>query len=258
MSKYTTSSILFAIVLFVLVIDVQYNGTTFWILLIPVLLFLVLIVIGSSRIKLNFFFKSLNHIKTSDKIIALTFDDGPNPTITPQLLQLLDKYNVKATFFLIGKNIKDNKDVLAQMMKNGHLLGNHSFSHHLFFDLFSSEKMAAEIKATNVEIEKACGKTPKLFRPPYGVTNPALKKAIEKTEMISAGWSLRSFDTMNSKEKVLKKLKRKTKAGDVVLFHDTDGKILAIMEEYLSWLEAHQFKVVSLESLFKISAYEVD
>ena len=85
-----------------------------------------------------------------------------------------------------------------------------------------------------------------------------LKKALEKANMFSIGWSLRSFDTVRDKQKVLNKLKSKTKAGSVVLFHDTDEKIIPIVDEYLDWLKAKQFKVVSLDKLFNIEAYETD
>jgi peptidoglycan/xylan/chitin deacetylase (PgdA/CDA1 family) len=116
--------------------------------------------------------------------------------------------------------------------------------------------MTAEIKATNREIERSIGKSPAFFRPPYGVTNPLLKKALEKSNMFSIGWSLRSFDTIRDQEKVLKKLKSKTKAGDIVLFHDTNEKIIPVIEEYLNWLKSNHFEVVSLDKLLNIPAYE--
>lgn len=256
MFRYSTINILFGIVLFALIIQVQWIGLSAWTLLIPITFYLLALVLGSTRIGLNFYFFSQCKTATNEKIIALTFDDGPHPVVTPKLLDLLEKHHAKATFFCLGKNISENKPITKRADQNGHLIGNHTYTHHKWFDLFSSKKMVAEIKAANKEIENATGKKPTLFRPPYGVTNPTLKKALEKTNMFSIGWSLRSFDTIRDKQKVLDKLKLKTKAGDVVLFHDTDEKIIPIIEEYLQWLKTNQYKIVSLDKLFNIEAYE--
>jgi peptidoglycan/xylan/chitin deacetylase (PgdA/CDA1 family) len=239
-----------------MIVLVQRQAIPSWWLFIPVVLYLAKLVLGSTLIGLNFYFFSYCKIKTTEKIIALTFDDGPHPVVTPVLLELLKKHEVRVTFFCLGKNIASNKSITKQADADGHLIGNHTYTHHRRFDLFSANKMAAEIKATNTEIEKTIGKNPILFRPPYGVTNPLLKKALEKTDMFSIGWSLRSFDTIRDKQKVLKKLKANTRGGDVVLFHDTDKKIIPIIDEYLGWLKANRFKVVSLEKLFNIDAYE--
>ena len=95
-----------------------------------------------------------------------------------------------------------------------------------------------------------------MFRPPYGVTNPSLKKALEKTDMYSIGWSVRTFDTVRNADRVMKKLKNKTRPGDVILFHDTDDKIIDLTDNYLSWLNKEGFKVVSLEQLFNINGYD--
>lgn len=256
MFRYTTISILFFIIFFAMVVLNQRQAISAWALLFPVVLYLGVLILGSTRIGMNFYFFSHCKIATKEKIIGLTFDDGPHPVITTKLLDILEKHKVKATFFCLGKNIAENKSIVKKTDQNGHLIGNHTYTHHKWFDLFSSKKMATEIKATNKEIERTISKKPTLFRPPYGVTNPSLKKALEKTNMFSIGWRLRSFDTVHDEQKVLNKLKSKTKAGDVVLFHDTDKKIIPIIDDYLDWLKANQFKVVSLDKLFNIEAYE--
>lgn len=256
MFKYTSVSIVSIIILFMMIILVQRDAFPAWVLLIPVLLYAFSLVLGSTKIGLNFYFFSYNNSKTTDKIIALTFDDGPDPVVTANLIAVLEKHQASATFFCLGKNISANKSIAKSIDQKGHILGNHSYTHHRWFDLFSANKMGAEIDATNSEIERTTGKRPTFFRPPYGVTNPNLKKALEKTNMFSVGWSLRSFDTIHDQEKVLRKLKSKTKAGDVVLFHDSNEKIIPIIDQYLDWLKANQFKVVSLDKLLNIPAYE--
>jgi len=258
MFRYSTISISFFIILFAFIVQVQYEGNPGWIILIPIIIYLAILAIGSIKISLNFYFPSLCKAKTKEKEIVLTFDDGPNPEITPRLLKILEKEKIPATFFCIGNQVNEHPKIIKEIDKNGHLIGNHSYSHHRWFDLFSSKKMNNEIKKTNDAVRKEVGKNPLLFRPPYGVTNPTLKKALQETNMISIGWSLRSFDTFKPKDKVLQKLKRKTKGGDVVLFHDTDEKILEIIEEYLSWLKENGFKIVSLTKLFEIEAYETE
>ncbi len=258
MFRYTTITILFLLICFALIIEMQRGNLSFWWLVLPLFLYLIFLIIGSIKIGLGFYFKSLCKVKTTEKIVAITFDDGPHEQVTKELIELLQKHKVPATFFCIGYNISKNKALLKKMAANGHIIGNHSYTHHRWFDLYSSKKMVAEIEATSKEIERSIGKYPILFRPPYGVTNPMLKKAVEKTGMISIGWSLRSFDTIKSVNKTFEKLKNKTKPGSVVLLHDNDLKIIPIVEEYLKWLEENNYKVVSLADLFNIEAYEAE
>lgn len=258
MFRYTSISISFVIVLFAMILQMQYQGGSWWILLIPVVIYLAFLVVGSIKISFNFYLKSLCRAKTNEKVIALTFDDGPDPSITPRLLDILNRENISATFFCIGQKVDNNPDLAKQIVDNGHLIGNHTYSHHTWFDLFTRKHMLKEIEMTDEAIKRATGKVPMLFRPPYGVTNPALKYIVEKTNLTSIGWSLRSFDTIHDHEKVMKKLKRKTKPGDIVLFHDTNEKIINIVKEYLAWLKENEFKVENLETLLNIKAYDTE
>jgi len=172
------------------------------------------------------------------------------------LLKLLAKYNVKATFFCVGKNVESYPEIARSIINNNHIIGNHSYFHSYYFDLLSSYQMKKEITHTNDIIYKNCRIKPKLFRPPYGVTNPMLKKAIKKSGLTSIGWSLRSFDTYKATEVVKKRLKKNTKPGDIVLLHDTVDDAVVIVEDYLIWLKEAGYKVVSLDRLLKIKSYE--
>jgi peptidoglycan-N-acetylglucosamine deacetylase len=256
MFRYSSISISFTIVLFALIIQVQYEGNPWWILLIPIFAYLAFLVVGSIKISLNFYFKSFCRVKTKEKIIALTFDDGPDPQVTPKLLDILKRKNIPAAFFCIGQKVDENSELAKKIVEDGHLIGNHTYTHHTWFDLFSRKHMLKEIEMTDEAIKRAIGKIPMLFRPPYGVTNPALKYIVEKTNLTSIGWSLRSFDTIHDPEKVMKKLKRKTKPGGIVLFHDTNEKIIVVVTEYLAWLKANEFKVESLETMLNLQAYD--
>ncbi len=255
-SRYSAASILTLIVIFIMIIGYEYLEWPFYIVFIPVVLYLFLLVPGSVFIGFNFYFHSICKAGTKDRKIALTFDDGPHPEITLKLLETLEKHNLPAAFFCVGKNVNLHQAVMKKIVENGHLVANHSYGHHRWFDLFASKKMTAEITAANKEIERVSGRKPLLFRPPYGVTNPMLAKALQQTGMISVGWSLRSFDTIHDKEKVLRKLKKKTKPGDIVLFHDTHEKIIGIVEEYAGWLKENDFEMVRLDKMFNIEVYE--
>ncbi len=224
---------------------------------IPVIfVYSVINILGSTNIQLNYFLHSQCSSSTKKKVIAITFDDGPHPNYTPKLLEVLDSHNVNATFFCIGKNAGTNPEIVSEIIKKGHLVGNHSYSHNKLFDLFSSRKMQKEIKETNKLLASIIGNLPLLFRPPFGVTNPMLSKAISRTNMVSVGWSLRSFDTVKGPDAVIAKMVANTKPGDVVLFHDTNPNIITIIEEYLLWLNKNDYKIVSLTSLLNIEAYE--
>ena len=97
---------------------------------------------------------------------------------------------------------------------------------------------------------------PNLFRPPFGVTNPLLKIALNNTNLISIGWSVRSFDTNKSTKNVISRLKKKTHPGAIILLHDSKERIIPILEAFLPWLKNNGYRVVSLEELLQIDAYE--
>ena len=220
------------------------------------LVYLAVLAIGAAFIQLNFYLNSLNKGQTSQKQIALTFDDGPDAEVTPKVMELLSKHQAKATFFCIGEKIEKQGELLKKLDKDGHLIANHSYSHSGLFSLFFTKRIVAELDLTSRLIEKNIGKKPKLFRPPFGVTNPTVATALAKTGLISIGWSLRSFDTTNNSVKVLRKLRRKLKPGDVVLFHDNLKNTPQILEAFLPWLLENHFEVVGLEELLKVKTYE--
>ncbi|NOX84371.1 MAG: polysaccharide deacetylase family protein [Chlorobi bacterium] len=255
-SGYTGISILFIIFLFAIMIGYQQLDWPGWVVFIPVFIYLILLILGSVFICFNFYFYSRCKGKTKEKEIAITFDDGPHPEITPRLLNVLEQQGLPATFFYTGQNVNKYKTILKKAFEKGHIVANHSYSHSRWFDFYNSRKVILEMENTNKEIEQAIRKKPLLFRPPYGVANPALGKAIHHTGMMSVGWSLRSFDTVNSPEKVLKKLKKKTNPGDIVLFHDTLENTPGIIEKYARWLKENGFEVVPLNKMLKIEVYE--
>lgn len=213
----------------------MYSGDyAWWWLLAATLAYTVLLALGSMNIRWNFYFRSVNRlpilkvsfesgqmsVNQRGKQLALTFDDGPAPT-TPAVLDILKQEGVQATFFLIGKNIAGNENMVQRMQAEGHNIGNHSFNHGFNFDWQSAGRMLAEIEQTSEAITSVTGQPVSLFRPPYGVTNPNLAKAVRNSGLRSIGWSLRSRDTVAGDGQALRnKILAKVKSGDIILLHD--------------------------------------
>ena len=244
-----------AILLFLLALSFYISVKWWWFLLILSIRFVIL-AIGSSFMSLNFHLKAYcsNPLETEKKI-ALTFDDGPNE-ITPQLLEVLKRHNTKASFFCIGKNIEKHPEILKRIADEGHIIGNHSYSHSHFFDFYRKNRLIEEIQKTDALIESITHKKINLFRPPYGVTNPSISRAIEVTKHKVIGWNIRSLDGILKNEKVIfDRIKNRIAPGGIVLLHDTAHSV-KILEQLMLYLKENEYKVVSIEELLKIKAYE--
>ena len=143
--------------------------------------------------------------KTEEKIIAITFDDGPDPIQTPKVLKVLRETHIPACFFCIGNKIKGNEELLRQIIKEGHRIGNHSFSHSGYFPLYTFKRMCHDLITCQQELEKVTGQPVRWFRPPFGVTNPTLAKAVRRLGYIPIGWNIRTLDTQQpTPEKIIK------------------------------------------------------
>ena len=257
MLRFYTINALALVVFFGLLLAGFFGDVPAWLYSLFIFIWVVITAIGSFQIKWNYHLQSFNHnYKISENYISITFDDGPNTEFTPKVLSLLKEYNAKATFFLIGKNAEKHPEIVRQIIEDGHTIGNHSYSHSKNFGFFSSRKVTAELKKTNSILREIAGKELKLFRPPYGVTNPNIKKAIKCTGHFSIGWSKRSFDTTNiSEEKILKRITSNLKKGDIILLHDTSTKTVAVLEQLLLTLPSHKLQSVPVDRLLEIEGY---
>ena len=163
-----------------------------------------------------------NNLKTINKYknikrVALTFDDGPSSECTPRLLDILKKENVKATFFLVGKNIKENEDIVIRMKNEGHLIGNHTFNHSQLTKLGFDEAVE-EINTTNAWITNISGYTPEYIRPPFGSFTDEL---LSETSMSVVMWNVDPLDwKYKNKDIVTDKILKNVKNGDIILMHD--------------------------------------
>ena len=157
---------------------------------------------------------------TGKNFVALTFDDGPAPPVTMQVLDLLDKYSVPATFFVTGVNAVQYPEIIKEIIDRGHAIGNHSFHHDPFLMLRSSTVIYQEILTTR-ELLKTMGVYTSAFRPPVGIVNPRLAPLLKQLNMDCINFSCRAMDRGNRRVKNLSsRILQKVTADDIILLHD--------------------------------------
>lgn len=228
-----------------------------WWFVLLIIIWFVITALGSALIGWNYHFTSLNHNpKIQKNQIAITFDDGPHPEFTPQVLEVLKVHNAKATFFCIGKNIEAYPNIFKQIIDEGHAVANHTYSHNNMFGFFSTQKVISELEQTNNTVDKLTSLTLQLYRPAFGVTNPRIKKALNVLHLQSVGWNKRSLDTTSiSKQQILNRITNNLKKGDVILLHDTSAKTVQVLEQLLLFLQQENLQSVSVGELFNIKSY---
>ena len=257
MLKHKNIQIIFVCLLLLLFIF-SFNGNIKWFVFVATLfVWLIITIWGSFDIRSQYLIKTYNcNPNEKGRKIALTFDDGPTE-FTTGILDVLKKHNAKATFFCIGTQIEKHPDIFRRIISEGHLAGNHSYSHSNRIGFFSTTKVLQEIQKNDSIIKSYLGKFPLLFRPPFGVTNPQIARAIAKTNHKVIGWNNRSLDTViKDDKKIFKRIKRKLKAGGIVLLHDTSAKTADALEQLLLFLRSEDYAVLALDELLKIKPYE--
>ncbi|MDO5665333.1 MAG: polysaccharide deacetylase family protein [Bacteroidia bacterium] len=202
---------------------------------------------ASYSIASGVYLKAVCKLNTREKLVALTYDDGPEPDTTLPLLDVLKKYDAKATFFCIGQKAERHPDVIRRIVAEGHEIGNHSYTHESTFPLYGKKKMQADLLKTQQILEEISGKEIQLFRPPYGVTNPTIVSVIKEFGWRTIGWSLRSFDTQcKTADEALIRIKRKLKSGNIILLHDRMPFTAELTEKLLVYLKENGYKVVPI------------
>jgi peptidoglycan/xylan/chitin deacetylase (PgdA/CDA1 family) len=257
MLNFRNTNIFFAALLILIIgLHITHGGISFFIYPALLVVYSLVLFYGCYYVGSNFFIKVICSSSTDRKEIALSFDDGPAPSYTPEILALLREKEVPAAFFCIGSRIAGNEKIFRQIHEEGHIIGNHSYSHHFWFDMFSSRKMLADLKKMDSAMEDATGLRPRLFRPPYGVTNPNLKTAIIAGHYTPIGWSVRSLDTViEDEKKLLKKINDSIKPGAILLFHDTSKTTLAILPEFIRQVKEKGYEIVRLDKMLHLQAY---
>ena len=198
-------------------------------------------------IKHSLFLKSFCRIRTKEKIVFLSFDDGPSDQFTPVILDTLKRNNVKALFFCIGQHAEVYPDLVRQIVNDGHRIGNHTFSHNWRNAFSTSGVISAEINKTNNILLEITGSKPVLFRPPFSITNPSIAKAIKASGLHSVGWDIRSFDTISKDpQKLIRRISNKLRPGSIILLHDNREISSRILNELIETIQNKGYKIVPL------------
>jgi peptidoglycan/xylan/chitin deacetylase (PgdA/CDA1 family) len=187
--------------------------------------------------------------------MAITFDDGPNPTVTPGVLELFERYNAKATFFLIGQRVRAFPELAREIAERGHALGNHTETHPRLTFL-SAGRIAQELECCDDAIGAATGTKPRWMRPPFGYRSPLLDSIVRRRGGAGvAMWNVAARDwRTHAPEPVIQRLRR-ARGGDIVLLHDGDhrvlegerGHVVAALEYWLPRWRAAGIQFVKLD-----------
>jgi peptidoglycan-N-acetylglucosamine deacetylase len=223
---------------------------------IPLGLFVLLCLAASFVPAIGFFLPVNSRGKTGRPVVALTFDDGPDPATTPLLLKLLDEQGVKATFFVTGKRVARYGELIGDILGKGHDIGNHSFSHDVFLMLRTAKRLAREVGETQSGL-RAFGIVPLAFRPPVGITNPKLGPVLHQQGLFCVNFSCRAWDGGNRFVRgMARRVLRKVRPDDIVVLHDVHPPGAATTQEWLkevtlvlSGLQAKGLEVIPLAEL---------
>lgn len=184
--------------------------------------------------------------KTEKKRIALTFDDGPHPIYTPQMLELLKEEQVPATFFLLGENVELYGDVVKEIAKEGHLIGNHTY-HHVQITSLSLEEACKEIQETSDLIEELTGTGTEYVRPPFGTWNEELE---ERLNLIPVMWSIDTKDwTTQNVDWIVRETVKHAEDHDIILMHDSYQSTVDAVKRVIEQLEAEGFEFVTVDEI---------
>lgn len=183
-----------------------------------------------------------------EKTIYLTFDDGPCPQVTSKVLEILDAYNVKATFFCVGDNVRKFPEIFEELRRRGHAVGNHTMHHLKGFET-SFENYLEDIQQANFLIKS------RLLRPPYGrITKKQLRALQGQYEIIMWDVITRDYNTKLSPDKIFRIVKRYTRNGSIIVFHDSNKaaqNLLEALPKSIEWLQAQGYDFALLEESSK-------
>ena len=180
------------------------------------------------------------------KSVAISFDDGPGATTTPQLLQILKEKNVHATFFVLGENTVQHPEIVKQTAEAGHEIGNHTYDHQDLATL-SAQSITEEVTKTDTEIKKATGKTPTFVRPPYGsitsVGASVIQQPIIEWSVDSEDWKTRNPDL------ILQKIQATVYDGAIILFHDIYPETIRAVPQVIDYLQEQGYRITTVGDL---------
>jgi len=222
------------------------------------LFYILLCIVASFLSQSSFYLPVISHGNTGKNMVALTFDDGPSESTTGQILDLLDKYSVQATFFVSGVNALKHPEIIREIIARGHTIGNHSFHHNPFLMLGSYNYLYQEIFRAQ-DVLQIMGVNTIIFRPPVGIISPKLPSVLNKLGMFCVTFSCRAGDFGNRRVKNLSsRILNKVKADDIILLHDVPPRresmavFFSEIEKILQGLHKKGITVVPLTDLIGV------
>ena len=195
--------------------------------------------------------------------VALTFDDGPDPEVTPAILDLLDRHGVRASFFCIAERAERHAELTRDIVRRGHSVENHSWRHRFTFACRGGGALGREVDRAQRLLAAVTGAAPRFFRAPLGIRNPLLAPVLARADLAYVSWSRRGFDSVcGDPAAVLRRLTRGLRAGDILMLHDGDTArtrenlpvSLAVLPGLLERMRAQGLMPVSLPAAFGKSA----
>jgi peptidoglycan/xylan/chitin deacetylase (PgdA/CDA1 family) len=207
------------------------------------LLFFIILSVGVLHFPFNYFMTATHRV--DHEYILLSFDDGPDEQFTPRILDTLKQHNIAALFFVIGSKAEKHPELIRRMLNEGHLVGNHTYTHHPLFAMFSERKVEQEIVRGQHVITELIGDKPTFFRPPIGYTNPKIARVVERLKVKPIGWTLRSFDTLiKDPVKLRNRMIKHTRPGKIVLLHDNLPQTAEMLPEFIAGVMKENRKFV--------------
>lgn len=230
-----------------------------WWLLTVLLLYAGLVSWGVCDLSKDLFIKARCRAKPATDghgRVALTFDDGPLPEHTDAILDLLAAHEVPAAFFCIGARAQASPALMRRIVDDGHLVANHSFAHSPWLNFSLTAAYQDELQRAQDAIYTCAQKRPRFFRPPVGLSNPHMARAVQNLGLEVIGWSIRSLDTWGQDPtKTLARIEGQLHDGAIILLHDHAPHAPALLEALLDLLETHQLQPVRLDTLLASHPY---
>jgi len=226
----------------------------------PLIIFVLACFIAPLLPGLSFFLPIISRGQKGARGVALTFDDGPDPEVTPKLLELLAQHSVTATFFVPGERAERYPDIVRAILAGGHTIGNHSYSHSPFLMLKGAEVLRREVASAQT-VFRRFGIVPLAFRPPVGITNAQLWRVLLENGMFCLNFSLRAGDMGNRRvARLAQRLLAKVAPGDIVLLHDVtprQGDVPYLLNEFSTLIEGIRQKGLEIVPLARLIGKEV-
>jgi peptidoglycan/xylan/chitin deacetylase (PgdA/CDA1 family) len=222
--------------------------------------YVALLAAGSLSPHLNFYLRAIRRGPADRPWVALTFDDGPDPAITPALLELLRHEGISAAFFCVGEAARHHPDLVARAAADGHLIGNHSDRHGYGWAFSSARRVFAEFAVANQTLTGILGYAPQFVRTPAGVSRPDLAEALHQLRLINVAWDVRGLEMLyRDPDRIAARIARRARNGSIILLHETyygvrhlePQQVLATAQLTITRLRERGFRFVRLDQLLK-------